>query len=54
MLLPRPFRAGIEPRLTVNLSAAREYWLWHSFRDVARRVGRGRDAAFVIMLVVRS
>jgi hypothetical protein len=40
--------------VTGLVSTTPENGLWHSFRESVRRVGRGRDAAFVIMLVVRS
>jgi hypothetical protein len=36
------------------LSTVSENWLWHSFRDVVRRVGYGADVTSVIMCAVRS
>jgi hypothetical protein len=36
------------------VSTALEFWLWHSFREPARRVGDGVDVASVIMCAVRS
>jgi hypothetical protein len=31
-----------------------KYWLWHSFRDVVRRVVHVADVASVILCAVRS
>jgi hypothetical protein len=36
------------------MSTAREYWLWHSFREVPSVSDGALIAAFVIMLAVPS
>jgi len=40
--------------LITQMSTAREYWLWHSFREVPSVSDGALIAAFVIMLAVPS
>ena len=47
----RPWTLGVFMR---DLSAAREYWLWHSFRELPGVSDGALIAAFVIMLAVPS
>jgi transposase InsO family protein len=50
----RRSRCGLPARLACALSTEPESWLWHSFRDLVRRVGCGVVAASVVMCAVRS
>lgn len=45
--------SGTPGRLN-SMSAAREYWLWHSFREVPGVWDGALIAVFVIMLAVPS